>query len=709
MDKVDRWAGEQKEGNRLDEGYELNKEIEKDEVAVAIGKLKIGKATGIDGICGEILKFGGPTLVEAVWRLCKEIFFLERIPVDWARGLIFPIHKSGDKRLPTNYRGITLLSVVGKVYATILNDRLMEWCESRHVLVEEQAGFRRGRSTIDHIFVLTEAIASRKSKRRATFCAFLDIQKAYDTVFRQGVWSRLLDIGVYGKLWRVIRNLYEVVESSVLLGEVMTDWFGSKVGLRQGCVLAPLLFLIFIDGLARVVKQAGGGVKVGDDLLNILLFADDIVLIADNPAELQKLLDAAYDYSRKWRFKFNIQKSNVVVFSGAHRPENSVGFYLGFQKMCIVDSYRYLGVVLSSNLSWKHHIEALYKKAYRRLVVGLEVIRKGLMFEAANNFWGTMIRPIMEYGAEVWGRMAWPEAETAQNLMGTNLLGVSSKTTLEAVRGELGWWTMKARRDVCILRFWGKIISGNKSSLVSKVYHQRRLELKTSQRCWCGYVRTLLSDLHLDAVWKDQVVPNDWNKVAMKAVHQREITRWLRNLDIKPKLRLYRRLKRDPAQEQYLTYMPLRQRKYLTMIRSGTSTLRIETGRWAREPVEQRTCRICATDRVEDEHHVVLDCPAYNADRESLFHQLQEKTGLDPIHMDPDRLLEVLLGGGLDNADHVKIIYTEVAKFLGKLFCKRQTLISKNQDNNDIDNGSTTDTVEIDRDEEHGSDRDDEG
>ena len=77
--------------------------------------------------------------------------------------------------------------------------------------------------------------------------------------------------------------------------------------------------------------------------------------------------------------------------------------------------------------------------------------------------------------------------------------------------------------------------------------------------------------------------------------------------------------------------------------------------------------------------------------------------------MDPDRLLEVLLGGGLDNADHVKIIYTEVAKFLGKLLCKRQTLISKNQDNNDIDNGSTTDTVEIDRDEEHGSDRDDEG
>src|SRR6185437_2581209 len=174
------------------------------EVLQVMHNLKNGKAGGIDTLVNEIFKYGGNEIAVATWRLCEEVFRLERIPRDWARGLIFPLYKDGDARNPDNYRGITLLSVVGKIYTTILNKRVVQWCEENNVLVDEQAGFRAGRSTADHIFLLSEILRARRRQGKETYCCFLDIRKAYDTVFRNGLWARLLEAGLRGKLWRVL-------------------------------------------------------------------------------------------------------------------------------------------------------------------------------------------------------------------------------------------------------------------------------------------------------------------------------------------------------------------------------------------------------------------------------------------------------------------------------------------------------------------------
>ena len=207
------------------------------------------------------------------------MFACERIPSDWSKGLILPLYKDGDERVPSNYRGITLLSVVGKLYSSVLTKRLSSWCEENNKISEEQAGFRPGRATTDHLFTLTELLLARKDAKQDTVCCFLDIKKAYDLTFRDGVWKRLLEVGVNGKLWRVIRNLYAVVESRVMLGSTHTDWFPVELGLRQGDNLSPILYAIFIDGLIRTVKDAPLGVKCGSQKTNILGFADDLVLL----------------------------------------------------------------------------------------------------------------------------------------------------------------------------------------------------------------------------------------------------------------------------------------------------------------------------------------------------------------------------------------------------------------------------------------------
>ena len=337
-DQIENWI-EQKQ-----ESIELDREIGREEVLRAVKALKAGKAAGYDGITGEILKQGGDDLIDLTWSLLREIFEAETIPSDWSKGLIFPLFKGGERKNLDNYRGIYLLSIIGKVYTSVLNQRLLDWCEERDKFGEEQGGFRPQRATTDQAFVLSELVRARRRRGLETHIAFLDIRKAYDTVSRDALWKRLLDFGVSGKMGRVIKNLYRAVESSVILGQELTEWFDVGLGVRQGCTLSPLLFLIFVEGLSQELRKSELGIQEGKLILNHLLFADDLALCAASQEDLQSLLDIVYIYSGKWRFKFNITKSNVMIISGKRQQGQLREYFLGLDLLKVVKTYKYLGI-----------------------------------------------------------------------------------------------------------------------------------------------------------------------------------------------------------------------------------------------------------------------------------------------------------------------------------------------------------------------------
>jgi hypothetical protein len=429
---------------------DINKPIESQEVHSVITNLKQGKAAGIDSLVYEIFKFGGEGISQSTARLCNELFELERIPKDWARGLIFPLFKDGDNRVPDNYRGITLLSVVGKIYTSVLNNRVTRWCEENGILSEEQAAFRAGRSTVDHILTVSELVGARKARRKGTYCAFLDIKKAYDMLDRDTLWKRLIEVGLRGKMWRVLRNLYEVVESSVLVG----------------CILSPILFAIFIDGLARAVKRVRVKSTLEGVKLNLLLFAD--VLLADSKHDLQKLLDAVFEYSQMWRFRWNCSKSKVMCFGS--RKAQKLHYFLGFQELQVVKSFKYLGVDLQDNLSWTMTKNRFLNKAKSRIPLVTKAVIEGLSIKTGEKLWESMIRPVLEYAAEVWGGGDWEQAEQIQSKVGKILLGLSKNTANEVPRGEFGWLSLKARCDFKQLLYWGKLVTMDDSRLVKQVY-----------------------------------------------------------------------------------------------------------------------------------------------------------------------------------------------------------------------------------------------
>jgi hypothetical protein len=218
-----------------DEGEEPK--ILLDEVRLAIKHLKTGKAPGFDGISAEELKATDEPGVKIIHKLCNKIWDTGEIPQDWGRAVIVPIYKKKDKLDCSNYRGISLLSLAGKVFCSILHKRMQTRTEE--ILAESQAGFRPGRSTIDQLFTLRQIAEKYNEKRKPLYCCYIDYQKAFDTVWQEGLWQAMRHLGYLSKIVDLLGTLYGSSQSAVRVNGELTSWFSTMTGVRQGCILSP--------------------------------------------------------------------------------------------------------------------------------------------------------------------------------------------------------------------------------------------------------------------------------------------------------------------------------------------------------------------------------------------------------------------------------------------------------------------------------------
>ena len=626
-------------GNEIDEEIEemvsesreyYNNELDKPimivEVQKIVKKLKNGKAAGTDGIVNEILRYGGDNMNQAICQLCNTIFEKEMVPDEWLEGIIFPIYKDNDRRNPLNYRGITLLSVVSKVYTSILNQRLTNWCEKNNIIVEEQGGFRQGRGCVDQIYVLTGIINSRKKQQ--TYCCFIDLKKAFDRVWRNGLWKALWEEGIRGKMWRAIRSLYRTTKSKILLGQDETDFFNIEAGVRQGCVISPILFSIFINKLAKEINASGIGIKVKNKKLAVLLYADDIVILANNSHDLKKGLKIATNFGKKWRCKYNAKKTQVVIFGKKTKEKNN--WEIGNKRIDQVESYKYLGIEFENKLKWKLFKTRLLEKAERnmRAAMGMGTRTNHLSSKAAICMWKALIRPVLEYAAEIWGEKEWKKAEILQRTMAKRILGMKQRTSNEAALGDLGWWPLKARRDMIRLRYWQKILN-MKIKRLPRLIYECQIEKEENIESWITYTKKLLIELDLREYWIAQEIKktnDEWNKIIYDKIQEREQREWRERSLAKPKLRTYTKYKQILKEEEYLKSEDAIGRRILARLRSGTNNLRIETGRHERPKLAEkyRICKICMTE-TESEEHFLKYCVAYKDIRQEFMNGLENK------------------------------------------------------------------------------------
>eukprot|EP00745_Piridium_sociabile_P014170 TRINITY_DN20886_c0_g1_i8.p1 TRINITY_DN20886_c0_g1~~TRINITY_DN20886_c0_g1_i8.p1 ORF type:complete len:261 (+),score=20.11 TRINITY_DN20886_c0_g1_i8:185-967(+) len=247
--------------NDTNEGGEelnlMNRPITREEVILAVCRLKKGKAPGPDGIIGEMLKHAGNRTIDFFVKLFNALFDKGVFPEKWTEYVVVPLFKKGDPNNPGNYRGISLCDASNNMYSTIINIRLQEWIEEHNLTGEYQAGFKRGYSTIDHMFTLLALIQKQFSFNRKLYVAFVDFEKAFDSIERNLLWPVLLKNGIKGKLFKCVHSMYINVKARIRCGAQLSDYMNCTRGVKQGDVTSPVLFSLFINELALEVIRKG--------------------------------------------------------------------------------------------------------------------------------------------------------------------------------------------------------------------------------------------------------------------------------------------------------------------------------------------------------------------------------------------------------------------------------------------------------------------
>ena len=397
--------------------------------------------------------------------------------------------------------------------------------------------------------------------------------------------------------------------------------------------------------------------------ISILFFADDIAVLAETKEDLETMLSLIYEYSMKWRCKWNYDKCGVIVFDNrdAHREEIKYGnckskcscgrhFSFGPNLINEVLMYKYLGAELDYKLSFYDFKKRLITRARSNMGrVSAMGIRDGfLSVKASINLYQALVRSILEYSCEIWGFDKFVDAEKVQWDMGKRILHCPTKTTNATVNLELGLWSLKARRDRKHLIYWRDILLRPKTDLVHHVYAFSRDSPKRSNfahQILKILIHYSLPDNDLSRFWynpdllfnldgksnnesknnKDH--RNFWKSWITKIIAVHEEKNWMTEVFKKPKLRTYRTLKKKLCFEKYLATDAKPLGRYIhTSLRNGANFLEIERGRWGHDPLpeELRICQHCDLKVPETEKHFVTACPRYHLLRMKLFKLIAE-------------------------------------------------------------------------------------
>lgn len=608
-----------------DDNNILNTPITADEILKCILKLKNSKAPGSDRILNDYIKSTKEQFLPIYVRLFNIVLTTGIIPEKWVEGLIMPIYKNkGDFLNPENYRPITLLSCLGKLFTAVLNERLSNYLDENAILFENQAGFRRNYSTSDHIFVLHSLFELLKLQKKKLFCAFVDFSKAFDSVWRVGLWNKLLNDGINGKFFKVIFNLYQNIKSCITLNSSNSAFFESFIGLRQGENLSPVLFSIFLNDLELYLQAKNHtGVEFEleyDDMFFyfkflVLLYADDTAIICDRPDEFQTSLNNFVSYCKIWKLNINYDKTKIVIFGA--RKTDVYCFTMEETIIEIVKSYKYLGVLMSSNGSFLNARKAIHERANKAMhLLYKRIYNLNLPLDLQLKLFDSTILPIITYGCDIWGYENLELFERIHNQFLRTITKCRKSTPMYMLYGELGRYPIAITIKTRAISFWARIIHRNSDKFVNIIY-KKLIQVGEQKFKWTRNIKTILQEIGRNDIWINQKehIPNNIKQLVRKTLIDQFLQKWHNSLEGSSKGLNYKLLKHEHKFEEYLTLLP--PSKYIPLIKFRTANhfLPVETLRWQGIHISERKCMLCDEQDTADELHYLLKCKHFEQQR----------------------------------------------------------------------------------------------
>ena len=654
----------------------MNAPISETELSFVLCKAKCGKAGGVDGIPTEFYKYSSDTLTKAILVLFNYVFVNGEYPEIWSQGVINPIYKAKEMNNPENYRKITLLCSLGKLFDSILNNRLRFCKEALKLDYPWQNGFKQGSRATDNLFIFNAVLDKYKALKRPLYICYIDFKSAFDFVNRHALLFKLLSKGFTGKIFTILRNIFSKTKSRVKWNSKVGELFDNMCGVLQGGTISPALFNTYVDDMQHYFENEPG-IEIGGLRLNHLLQADDLVLMSQTGAGLQRLLDKLAKYCHRWHLILNVTKTKTMVFNKKFQiSDPTPTFTFNGEVIEECSEYKYLGVIFSTKgQRFKNNFTYLGEKGTRAVITTKTCVHSAVGNELPTSLhfkiFNQQVRPIMEYACEIWFQEKPIEnLERIQLKYLKDVLRVRQSSSDLAIFGETGQFPLFLRQQDLLIKYWLRILRMSNDNVIKATYNELISLSKQGHDNFAQKVRSLISrygyaDDHLHKMSEEELTSFEFTFREERYSHY--IKSWSNDLSKFPKLDTYRKIKSDYRTEPHILYVGIkRHQQALTRLRVSSHNLHIERGRHCRPitPRNERLCNFCSLDQVDDEKHFLMACKFHSAERQSLLEVIIPILKLDR-ESDTTELFLSIMGS------KEKTVLQALAKFVYGGFQKR--------------------------------------
>ena len=592
--------------------------------------LRRGKAPGYDSISNEMLSCLLEVKPELIRKLFNAVLQNPTIINKWRMSMITPVHKKGSKDNPDNYRGISLMSCLAKYFIAILNQRLFKFVIENNILSKSQLGFLPGNRTSDAMIILHNLIDYYCHKnKKYIFGCFVDFSKAFDSIPRYNLFEKLLKYDVSGKFYDCLVNLYTEDQACIKILSNTTNSFTVNQGVKQGCILSPLLFNIFMSDLQEKLEQeVNEPVKIAPNLpCSCLLWADDLLMLSCSEKGLQNMLNNLRYFAEDNGLRANMDKTKVMIFNKSGRHIHRA-FHLGGIKLDTTRVYKYLGFKVTPSGEINSGLKDLKDRALKAL---MKIKTKlGPYFRKFPSItiklFDTLVKPILLYASDFWGTLKLPKNKPFETLFHSfckQLLGVQKQTSNIGVLLELGLVPLELYARKNAFKNWHRIAKLKEANLLVTSSYENACTQKLS---WPNHCKEILSKIGMQDIFISRrddrnchikIFQRQWDifhQEALAEINQPD-----------SKLRTYKTIKLKLGMEQYLHLIPCPKVKItMSKFRLSNHKLMIEKGRHNNVNRAQRFCPFCPKE-IEDEIHFVMNCKGFTEQRRIFFTEVAAK------------------------------------------------------------------------------------
>ena len=665
--------------------------IRVEEVTKMLKTMKNGKACGWDHISAEHLKYGGFNLMLCLTWLFNSFIVCEKIPVHCKKGIIVPIPKAGkDCSFKDNNRGITLLTVIYKLFEKVLMEREKDWFLNKDVCDDIQSAGQEKCSSLHTSFLVQECVSYNVNRGCSVYGACLDTRKAFDSVWINGLLYKLHELGIDFKIWKLIRDAYTGFQCAVNVNGQASAWFEIMRGVHQGAPFSMKLYIIYVNKLICNLRNSCYGAAVGVYRIGSPAHADDICVLCLYKAALNECFYISVNYSRKWRYDFNFDKTKVLLWGKDNDP--NLDIIMNGNVIDVKKSAKHMGVTLCTDK--KSEVFAIEERIGSANSVLMAARGMGSKFSPVvpsilSKLYWSMCVPKLVYGFEVTNLddNNLCLLETAHRINAKNIQNVPLNVATPAPLATMGWLCIKSYIDMQRIMFLIRTCSLPDNNMYKQVLIFRLNCLRNVDEM----LMKMRSPVYimLQAVKKyglfnmifDCIDKNDfgdilvWKKYVKKCVWDLELQQWQITCSMYNKLDVYNRYVNEIKMHPWWIFVKFNP-SFCKMTAAVISVLMGEQPR-GMQIFDQIRCQICHNYELDCSFHVLFECCTLDDMRNRLLsevsHYMPESMKLHFDTLIPKEKMGYLLSGfELLKYEVLYIdVYKSTAKFVSQMYKTR--------------------------------------